>query len=681
MRSIVLSALLLGLAANVQADCKGDYISCVNSCLLPGLASAVAKKGDASAFKSCSTPCEQRQTACEVQEAEHERLENLQRERAAAQERSERARVQAEQQARDAATREANEQRYAAIRAKYPDRVVLETSALLGGETMRLDRVAELTNASFWSAVLDDVLFYIDRPSKQLMRRDLVTGQTAALAFENVRAINKLKDGNKRYVLVESRTDTPNEIAVFLINARGEMVSKEIHTGLPAFNGQKGVGADLTVLYGLSGRTLVASTWIHTIHFDGSKSVTDTEALEVRAFDIDTGAAIAAMKFADARSVSTAFVAGRPIVYVASAGRDTLTGYDLLTQAQRSEQPLSLGSVARSDNVWVSVAGGAVNVSRRSDDQKRESSAWFDAATGALRCKFDGNSSFSEPQQRYGVGNQVFDAGCYPLGVFPAVGDGILFAVGKVWGASYPNNNYKRRAFDASGKPLSQGFFEAIVDMDGAGLLLIPEQPIVRVVTPEGVVTELPLKSEMRGYHTFDSGYLITSGFEKKSFVHRFVDNQALKAFMKAQDKDDYETSAQYRQRIASLKTEVVSDVEVGRFDADTASLPIALAGQSIQLFAPAEEAKRFRGITSAKLRSVARPIEPGLVEIVAATLEAPGIAPLKLSVPTPKPAVAATNPTDAVADQPQTSSSVQPGSAKSRARKPASPSQKNSSS
>ncbi|GGP24436.1 hypothetical protein [Silvimonas amylolytica] len=624
-RYLVLAATaLLTLASQVFADCQSDNISCVNTCLLPGLAGALTKHDD-SAFRSCSAKCDSQLSICQIDEQAKQEQERRQQEQLAAAKRAAEARQAATQQARDSASQAALDARQAAIAEKYPGRLAVPLSVLLGSPGITVREVADIRQLGTGTVLLKGRFFYVSDVDRQVKILDLVAGTTQSLNIAGVKSLTAIyQDGKPVFPVALIPGKSPNELAIQVLDANGAPRSPVIHTGFKAYRDPtKEFTAFNPALY-LAGNQLAVYSYYEPDP-------------DVRVFDLATGNQSAMMSLRGGRGVAVGAVDNRLMVVAAWPGYGQIKAFDLLGNAALFTAPLNVGQVGDKDGLWLSLSdkGHLISVSWRSDDQKSNRSAWYDASTGKPMCHFEDSSSFSEKQRLLVSGNRVFNLDCNLVRSFDAAKGGTVYALGSDhWAVSYPAQEYKQQLLDKEGRPQLDHLVNSVGALDDGTFLLFEDKQPLHLVSPAGELVASTVRTA--SYAVVNDPYFESSWFDDgyRVTIGRVDRNPGMAAFLAAQNKDDYETTAQYKSRIASLVTPFSVEGALGRYDADNQILPVVLGKTPMQFHMTADDARRLKGQASATLAGSARVLEPGVLEIVSATLAAPGVAPLSIQLP-----------------------------------------------
>ncbi|GGP18837.1 hypothetical protein [Silvimonas iriomotensis] len=632
-RLLFVAITLLALHSPAFADCKSDNISCVNTCLLPGLAGALTKHDD-TAFRSCSDKCDSQLSICLIDEQARQDQERRQQEQAAAAKRAADARQSAAQQARDNAAQAALDARQAAITEKYPGRLAMPLAVLLGNPGTSVRDVADIRQLAVGTVLLKGRFFYVSEADHQVKLLDLVAGTTQSLNIAGVKTLSAIyRDGKPAFPVAMMPGKAPNELAIQVLDSNSTPRSPVIHTGFKAYRDPAKDYTAFSPVFYLAGNQLAVYSY-----YDADP--------DVRVFDLTTGNQVTMMSLRGGRGAAVGVVGDHLVVVAAWPGYGQIKAFDLTSNATLFTAPLNVGQVGEQDGLWSSFSnnGRLLSVSWRSNDQKSNRSAWYDASTGKAMCRFDAESSFSEKQGLFASGTRIYSQDCNVVRSFDAAKGGSLYPLGSDhWTVSYPAQEYKQQLLDKDGTPRLDHLVNSVAQLDDGTFLLFEDKQPMRLLSPAGELTTSTVRTASYAIVNdpyfesswFDDGYRITIG--------RVDHNVGMAAFMAAQNKDDYETTAQYKSRIASLTTPFSVEGALGRYDADTQILPLTLGKTALQLHMAADDARRLKGQSSATLAGTAKVLEPGVLEIVSATLTAAGVAPLPVQLP--KAARSGTNP------------------------------------
>ncbi|MDQ7970735.1 MAG: hypothetical protein REI95_13965, partial [Oxalicibacterium faecigallinarum] len=293
--------------------------------------------------------------------------------------------------------------------------------------------------------------------------------------------------------------------------------------------------------------------------------------------------------------------------------------HDFVSQSKIFEQTLKLGRLSEKDYVWITSADSLSSfyINTRTNDQKTQNYFWFNAESGAPSCTFSGSSSYHDKLNLFASGNQLFDQQCNPAGEVSGARNGHLYQLGDGWVAMYPSQGYKRQAFDAKGNLLTGDLYNDIQLMPQGDMLLFKDKELVRVLDRNGRLRGL---STLGGsYPRLHDDYLVWSNFDQgyKIIIARYSSETPIADFLQQQNKDEYETTAAYRQRITRLSAPFNRDVQLGTYNADNQILPVIIDNVTVDIRVPAAQAKRLKEQSSIRLQGKVKLLEPGIVEIV----------------------------------------------------------------
>ena len=612
----VLAPLLFAGSASAWADCRSEDISCANGCLLPGAIGIFGKQTTDAPLKQCLARCETKKRSCLLEEAREERrrqAEDASRAQAASlQKEREQAQAHSESQAR--------EQDMAQLRQRYPGRLIFRTDQLLDEATDALQVVATLDAPAYEQALIGDRLFYIDRNGAAQVL-NLTNGSSQALEIPGAFGVTQFGEEQNLHAVVKSVRPGERQLTIQVFDRNGQPVSAATDTGMPVFVGSKKGEGDRYFSFHLQDGVLYAWNpmcgYVHGGH--------DGTPLEMRAFDLRSGMQTAAMSF-DSEALAIKFAAGQIRAYSLARDPDVLSAFDFSTQARLFQQPVASGSFGSKDYAWLGVLKepAQVYVSRRSQDQKREAYAWFDTDTAAPRCTFSTASAWHSELKVFASGHLLFDQQCRQVGEIAEARGGQLYQLEGGWMAWYPEKGYVKRAFDAKGTLRSAEYYNDIVADKQGNLMLFRKNEPARLLDRDG--NQRTLSTAVGSYPVLWGNYLRWSGFDNgyRLTVARVEMDSPVTLFLRQQAKDEYETTAAWRQRIAGLRVPFSHAVELGTYDADNQTLPITFKGLTTNVRVPAAQARRLKEQQSAvRFSGQARLAEPGVLEVSAGSLNA----------------------------------------------------------
>lgn len=626
--SLFASLSLLGIST-AYADCRSDSIACSNRCILPGIAGALTSK-NTNTLQSCTNICEQQRSSCEVQE---ERLKQVEAANTARQKQQAAQQAAVQTAERDTQARMAfvaQQQKLSAARQRYKSDMVFETSQILAGAADQVTPVTTITKLKIGDALIGDLYFYIDEPSNTAIALNLTNRQQQRIDVPSPAKISYIKTNDNTYAVIESYTSNKRELAFQLFNDQGQAVTGLIQTNVAAYLGDTPAEGTRTFMYTVHNNTVYVYTWLHALLRSGSNYKRDTQPLEMRAYNIQTGTLTTSLSVPASQTLSLALINQQPVLFAAKPEQDQLIAFDAQTGAERYRQPLGIGSFSSKDHAWLTLdtESGLGMAHYRSDDQKTNRSSWFDLATGNPSCRFNALSTYHPVLHKFATGNQIYNRQCQQETEFPAASGASLYPVEKGW-ASYQVSgmgNVTMKLLDAQGNVRIAEPFSAYTKTSQGTLLLFTIKQPLRTVSANGTVStinwipgnSLQLHGNYLTASAFDQGYAVN--------ISRFNENTAGADFQKQIIKDEFESTAQYRQRIAKLSLPFSRPVQLGSYDADLQRLQVTIDNHQTSFVIPAEQARSLRNAASVTFNGTIKVLEPEFVEITNPSLSGDGL-------------------------------------------------------
>jgi hypothetical protein len=619
---------LLGIST-AQANCRSDYISCSNSCILPGIAGALTSK-NTNTLQSCTNICDQQRSSCEVQE---ERLKQIEAANTARQKQQAAQQLATQTAERDTQARMAfvaQQQKLSAARQRYKSDMVFETSQILAGAADQVTPVTTITKLKIGDALIGDLYFYIDEPSNTAIALNLTNRQQRQINVPYPAKVSAIKNNDQAYAVIESQPPNKRELAFQLFNDKGDAVTGLIQTDLVAYFGQEPTQGTRSFMYTVHNNTLYVYTWLHAILSSGSSYKRDTQPLEMRAYNIQTGTLTTSLSIPSSQTLSLALINQQPVLFAAKPEQDQLVAFDAQTGAERYRQPLGIGNFGSKDHAWLTLdtESGLGMTHYRSDDQKTNRSSWFDLVTGNPSCRFNTLSTYHPVLQKFAAGNQIYNRQCQKETEFPVASGASLYPVEKGW-ASYAISSTGSAAMtllDAQGNVRIAEPFSSYAKTNQGTLLLFTNKQPLRTVSTTGVVSTINWTPA--DYPQLHGNYVTASAFGQGYAVNitRFDENTAGADFQKQIVKDEFESTAQYRQRIAKLSLPFSRPVQLGSYDADLQRLQVTIDNHQTAFVIPAEQARSLRNAASVTFNGTIKVLEPEFVEITNPSLSGDGL-------------------------------------------------------